>query len=241
MPLTQVQQNTNSASPAAGGVSVVFASPPVQNNLLLCAAMSGSFGNMTSSGWTLDPLLQEDQFCAMYLYYKIAGSSESSTVTWTPTVNDNTALWIAEYSGNDTAAVLDKTARNDPAANSATIATGTTAALAQADELAVAVIAAVRLATGATINSYSNSFTEVAEVVTTVGDSPVLGVATRDLAATTAITTTATFSVSVTRPIGLIATFKAGSAPAVTSGGGMGFRRVGRHRGRFPARDSVWY
>jgi hypothetical protein len=215
VPLTQVQQNTGSASPSAGGVSVVFGAGPTQNNLLLCAAMSSSFGSMTSSGWT--QAVAEDQFDAMYLYYKIAGAGESSTVTWTPTVNDRTAVWIAEYSGNVTVSPLDKTAVNDPAANASTIATGTTAALSQADELAVAVVSAVRVsATTATINSYNNSFTEIAEVPTTGADYPILGVATRDLAATTAITTTATFSVSVTRPIGMIATFKAAAAGGVT-------------------------
>lgn len=220
MPLTQVQQNTGAASPSAGGVSVVFAGSPAQNNLLLCAAMSSSFGSMTSSGWTQAVL--EDQFDAMYLYYKLAGAAESSTVTWTPTVNDRTALWIAEYSGNVTVTPLDKTAVNDPASNSATVASGTTAVLTQADEFAVAVVSAVRVsATTATISSYSNSFTEVAEVPTTGADFPILGVATRDLAATTAITTTATFSTSVTRPIGMIATFKAAAA-----GGGVTVKQL---------------
>jgi hypothetical protein len=88
------------ANPTAGALNVVYATPPVQNNLLIVAAMSSSFGSMTSTGWSSGPLT--DDFDAMYMYYKIAGASESSTVSWTPSANDETALWIAEYSGNVT-------------------------------------------------------------------------------------------------------------------------------------------
>jgi hypothetical protein len=211
MPLTQVQQNTGQANPTAGALSVVFGSAPVQNNLLICAAMSSSFGSMTSTGWSSGPLT--DDFDAMYMYYKIAGASESSTVSWTPSANDETALWIAEYSGNVTVSPLDGSTFNKPSVNAATIASGTTATLTQADELAVAVVSSVRAATGATVTGWSNSFVQVAEVNTTGGvDHPGVAVATRDLAATTAITTTATYSTTVNRPIGMIATFKAAAA-----------------------------
>lgn len=213
MPLTQVQQNTGMANPTAGALTVTFASAPTQNNLLIVAAMSSSFGSMTSTGWSAGPLT--DDFDAMYLYYKLAGASESSAVAWTPTTNDETAMWIAEYSGNVTASPLDGSNFNKPVANAATIATGTTATLTQADELAVGVVSAVRLATGATVTGWSNSFVQVAGIYTTGGtDHPGLAVATRALAATTAITSTATWSTTVTHPIGMIATFKAAAAAA---------------------------
>jgi hypothetical protein len=204
------------ANPTAGALNVVYATPPVQNNLLIVAAMSSSFGSMTSTGWSSGPLT--DDFDAMYMYYKIAGASESSTVAWTPTTNDETAMWIAEYSGNVTVSPLDGSAINKPSVSATTIATGTTATLTQADELAVAVVSAVRLATGATVTGWSNSFVQVAEVDTTGGtDHPGLVVATRALAATTGITSTATYSTTVTRPIGMIATFKAALPPAIAT------------------------
>lgn len=216
MPLTSVQTKTNVSSVAVASLAAVFTSPPTQGNLIVAAANSDATLTMTSSGFTAGPFLVNAT--GLYLWFKSAGASESSTVTVTPGVTASTELWIAEYSGN-AVTPFDASASGSDATNAATIPSGTTAATAQADELAIAAFGWSDATGVETADSYSNSFTEVVELKGLGGTATNLAVATLALAATGAQSTTATLSsnISTTRG-GVIATFKAsaGGAPVVS-------------------------
>lgn len=164
---------------------------------------------MSSSGWTLRNSAID--FTGLYHWWKIAGASESATVTITPGGTVTAELFIEEYSGN-TATPTDVTANNDPAVNASSIASGTTAALAQADELAVVAFGwndstgtaglATSLSGGYAINANLRGLDP------TTMDTW-LAVGSLATSATTAQSSTATLAASAGRPVGLIATYKA--------------------------------
>lgn len=250
MAIAPVQRKTNVSGAAVASLSAVFDTPPTSGRLLTAAVASDATVSMTSSGWTL--ATSAVNFLGLYLWYKVAGGSESSTVTVTPGVSAAVAIAVAEFSGN-TATPLDQVASNAVAASpnnasTATASTGTTAATAQADEYAIAVFATFN--GGETYDSYSNSFAETAEIIG-AGGSPVrLAVAEVVLTSTGTVETTATLSTAVsTGKHALIATFKAGSfsppvntvAPVVSGTAQQGQTLSATQGTWSPAGDSYTY
>ncbi|WP_156027808.1 hypothetical protein [Candidatus Solirubrobacter pratensis] len=160
---------------------------------------------MSSTGWSLAD--SSIGGTGLYLWYKIAGSSESSTVTIAPSVAASAELVVMQFTGNATSGVLDQTAH---ASGGAT--TGTTAATAQNDELAVAAVGMT--AVGGTISAtWTNGFTaNPATTVAAVGTNGTgIHVALRSLTSTGTVTSTATPSEG-SAVGGLVATFKASSS-----------------------------
>jgi hypothetical protein len=215
LPLTLVQSKTAVTATAASSLAAVFTSTPTSGNLLLAYANSDATITMSSSGWTLRNSAID--FTGLYHWWKLAGAAESSTVTVTPGGTVTTELFIEEYSGN-TATPADVTANNDPAVNASSIASGTTAALAQADELAVVAFGwndstgtaglATALSGGYAINANLRGL-DPSTMDTW------LAVGSLATSATTAQSSTATLAGSAGRPVGLIATYKAAVAAAV--------------------------
>ena len=121
MTWARVQQNDSGTVTGAAVASrtVTYASGPTQNNLLVAVAVASNDWTglaMSSSGWTLLHDLSQGtatgQGDRMNYWYKIAGASESSTVTVTVTNTARLSLWIAEYSGVDASNPIDVSITN---------------------------------------------------------------------------------------------------------------------------------
>ena len=216
MPLTLVRSKTAVTATSQSSLTATFdaSGTATAGNLLVACANSDATISLPS-GWTL--VVSVINFTGLYQWMKIAAGGETG-ITITPGATTTAEVWVAEYSGN-TATPLDKTASANPGVNASTIVSGTTATLAQADELAVACFGwNDSTGTAGTMLSLTNSFVEVADLR---GTDPTsmdtwLGVATLAVSATTALSTTATLGGSGGRPVGAIATYKvAGVAQAL--------------------------
>lgn len=103
MAYTRVQSASNGAVTAS--FALTLPNTPTPGNLLVACATSGS-AITNPSGWTVTNR-RDAQNCAV-MYHKIAGASESKTLTLSQGSN-NIAGAIIEYAGN-TAAPLDAAA-----------------------------------------------------------------------------------------------------------------------------------
>lgn len=92
---SRVQAASNGG--VAASLSVSLAKAPTPGNLLVCWWSSGSACTLTNSGWTAGPRVDANVGSAMY--YKIATSADTATVTFSLSRNDVTAGFI-EYAGN---------------------------------------------------------------------------------------------------------------------------------------------
>lgn len=218
MTIARAQANATAAS--AGAVSTLagtFGGTPTQNNLLVVTAVSDSTMNLpTGSGWSL--AVSAVNNCGLYIWYKVAGAAESATVTVNNTASATCVMCAMEWSGLLTASVLDKTASNGGVSGSSTIASGTTAATTQADELAIAAIADYNQAALA-LTSWSGGFTTEYDLRPSSGT-------IRDEGAAASLILTSTGAQSSTASLntpcganstGCIATFKAAAAAGATS------------------------
>ena len=213
MPGTLVQSKPGTTPSAATSLTVTFDTPPVENNLLIAVAGSDSVMTMASTGWST-PLAATD-FTDLKLWYKVAGAGEASAVQITH-ASDQSEMAIFEYSGMFTVTPQDKTATSMPGTSTATVPSGTTATLTQADELA---IAAWCRQGSAAVNSISNSFSEVCSIGGLGGTRTTMTVAVKDLSSTAAASSTAVFASASSNPSGLIATFKVALGPVSVSAG----------------------
>jgi hypothetical protein len=215
-PLIALVQKNYGTAYLASGVSATYNATPVAGNLLV--AIVGASGSSTiklPSGWS-SAINQSGASCTQpcqAILYKIAGSSESRTVT--VTLGDFLSvvgLQIYEYSGIDTASPLDKTASAN--GTSTSVSTGTTATTAQANELLVAGMV-IRAQTS--YGGWTNSFNEEADFQYRVGSAYVRTYAGANRIATAIGTysTTATTTVSAAWR-GQIATFRAAPIPTNT-------------------------
>lgn len=210
MPLSNVQRRTAGTTGAQASLTATFSPAPTQGNLLVACAVSDATLTMNSTGWTLG--ISAVNSCGLYQWWKIAGASESTTVQVSPSVSDTAALMIEEWSGN-VAAPVDKTSSLAVQATTTHPVTGTTAALAQADELAVGVIG-INETSG--YSAWTNSYVEVADFIGGVGQSQpsTLGVAELATSSTGAQTTSPTATLNNAEYSGLIITYKAAAAAA---------------------------
>jgi hypothetical protein len=141
--------------------------------------------------------------------YKIAAGGETA-ITWNWVAAEEGTAWVGEYSGLATSNVLDKSAENeaDLSIAVASIATGTTAATTQNDELAVGMLITDSGNSVGTTRSWTNSFSSIFEQpVPFDSGAPFLAVATKILSATGAVTSTASFNGS-DECYATVATFK---------------------------------
>lgn len=142
---TAFQENSNYASQAA-----TFDSAPTGGNLLICVASAGgragSIGLVAPSGWST-AFNQSYQYAgsseegAIAIFYKIAGASEGSTVTFTSTNTMRcSSITLMEWRNMKAASPLDVQTSNDETASTGLTAnTGTTATTTQAHVVAIAV------------------------------------------------------------------------------------------------------
>ena len=208
------RQEEYSANVVGTTVTTTFKQTPTQGNLLVCVYGGKiSDANLTGpgAGWTKAVSRQASVSLAAGMWYKIAGAAEATAVVCTQ-AGAAAPQWVQiyEYPGV-TATPLDVTASNSSAGAVVTLATGTTLATAQADEL---VIAAWQTNDPAgRLSSVTDSFEP--ELASNLGD-PALFAAAKVVSATGTQTSTGTWTTS-NACVGLIATFKLSAAPS-TSG-----------------------
>ena len=157
-------------------ISVVLDSAITSGNLLIAVwtshvvnlnatwAVSSSSGAFTTA---IDEVPSADFGPGAGIAYRQAGGSESTTINLVCTSAASTPdqeLWVGEYSGLLTSGVLDQVASVamiNSADNRLSQSSGTSGALAQNEELAIAAWGNHQVTTG---DSYSGSFTQVAKV-----------------------------------------------------------------------------
>jgi hypothetical protein len=219
MPLSLIQRITNQSAAQVTTLSAVYTTTPVQGHLLVTIGNSDATLGVTA-GWSLATQSVNDT--GLYQWYKIAGASEPSTVTVTPSAAASTEIVIEEWSGNVTVSPLDQVNNTSTATTTASINSSTSPATTQADELA---IAGLGWNVTGTVTTYTNAYTEVAELTGSGGVVTFLAVAERALVATGTTGTVGTLSPNnnATKS-GLIATYKAalvgttGSSSAAQAG-----------------------
>lgn len=210
MAFTIVQQK--SSTPNATTLTLTLDDPVTPGNLLVCGIDTSSSINPANDEWTRAEF--DTDFIGLYAFYQVAANSSSGTITRTMPVADRTNMWIAEVSGAGAwEVVLDDSTKNKPSENGAgSISSGTTTTLSQPDGWAIAFFGVSRNVSGGTssFTGYTNGFSEVAEVVSTGGDAPILAVATKQLGSgIDPVETTASLSSFENRPMGIILVFKA--------------------------------
>jgi hypothetical protein len=210
-----VQRATNFDNGASSTLTVDIATP-TQNNLLVAVLFTRSSAWTLPSGFSLaiehDNTSNDD---SLVIAYKVAGASEADP-QWSglDAGGDGTgaAASVYEFSGTATVSPFDDAEVSTGISSGTSKSSGTTATLAQADEVAIAGFGYRGVVPGATI-SFTNSYT-IGPNTNPVSDGggalAALLDAYRIVAATTAQETTASWT-GTSDVIGAIATFKAGA------------------------------
>jgi hypothetical protein len=154
--------NSAGAAVSAGSVSVTLSSAPVQGNLLVAIVSANNSSTLTLAGWSV-ALDASGQNVSQAIFYKIAGASESATMTATRTGGGAIGIQVFQYSGMATSNPLDQTATGTAAASISNV-NGTfscgSVTTAQANELVIAGLASRTTAGTSVNNAWSGSFTE---------------------------------------------------------------------------------
>lgn len=194
-----------------GGTSLVVTlrqAPTTGNLLVCCYGVRRPVANLLGpgEGWTAAVTRQSSTTCSAGIWYKISDGTETEITATHNAAAASQSLVVREYPGVS-ASPLDVTVSNaGPSITSLNF--GTTAATAQADELAVALLFTTAT-TPLRLSSWANDFEEV---LSPSINAPLMHVADKILTATGAVTTTAAWEASNTAA-GLIATFKLSAPP----------------------------
>lgn len=206
MAIAVVQSKQGNVSDNATSISATLDSAITEGNLLTVDCFTRSTTLTNPSGFTTDVnVVNSTELDVARIASKVAGASESTTITITQSPSDVGAIFVREISDQASSA-LDKTASTGRTTGATTISSGTTATLSQADEICLA-ICGLREDTSA--ESVDNSYTldAVTHSATPGGTDAILLSASRIVAATTAQQTDFSWTVSTTA-IAAIATYK---------------------------------
>ena len=161
----KVQQATFShpyLSPQTSATATLSVAATANNLLVAAIASDKSAGTYTvPSGFTRIGTAYTGASVSCDFAYKVATGGETA-IDWHYTTSQESAVWAGEYSGLVTSNVLDASAvanSNDVSVSSQT--SGTTAATAQADELAITFFGIDTDDSADLTRSWTNSFTEV--------------------------------------------------------------------------------
>ena len=206
-----VEQNKSANIRNSTSISATFDTAPTQDNLLVAVLSTRAASATNPSGWsTAIDVVNGVNNDLLRIAYKVAGASESSTVTFTLGAADQSALGIFEVSGNATSSPLDLTASTGRQNNVTSISSGTTATTTQADEI---LFVGYYMRETITSPSLDNSFTLVHHEATSGGQDITVVDGHRIVSATGAYESTASWTTSRVA-MGAIATFKAAGAAA---------------------------
>jgi hypothetical protein len=112
-----------------------------EGNLLLACHFTGASNSIAPSGFNtaVDLIDATANLDAGAIYYKVAGASESTTITCTISGgSDEQHLLVLEVRGPFDATPLDQTSKSAEPVTASSVSTGTTGTIAQADEFAIA-------------------------------------------------------------------------------------------------------
>lgn len=201
-----IQKATYGSSAAALTHTITLAKTPVQGDLMiLCADADNTVS--TPSGWTMQ--ISSIHSGALYLFSKVAGASEPTSISVTLSGSTSCALGYVEFAGRS--GTVDKTLATN-GVSTTTLTCGPTATTTQASEV---VIAAIGLweGTGHTWGpfiSFDHSFNMIIDISSTVTSAREdLGIAIALVTATGAYQSQGTWTTTATNTIdGVIATFK---------------------------------
>ena len=169
--ISRVQSVTkrDAVNSAPGIITVNLSQPATAGNLLVaCIAtdkQAGSYAIPTTNVNTTSFVMPSPYYNANVSFamaYKVADGGETS-VTWDMTANEESSIWVGEYSGAVTSGVLDVRAeKNSGDADVNVLSTGATAETSQADELAIACFGVdSAYSIGTASGSWDNGFTEL--------------------------------------------------------------------------------
>jgi hypothetical protein len=213
-----VQSKTYGSTASSASHSVTLDASPTTGNLLVLVVVGDSTVSATPSGWSVATSAVDGT--GSYVYYRVASAGLSATISITLSGSTSCVLLAFEYSGY-TATPLDKVA-SAVGQGPSTISTGTTVATTQANELLFAMVG-ISLSAGHTgdVSSWSNSFVQLGNAVSSGSTVNVRGAAAAlSVAVTGTYTTTASITTLLTPPgannSGIIATFKLNPATAYT-------------------------
>jgi hypothetical protein len=221
MAFGDVVGTVKTASASSGtSITATLDASPIAGNLIAIAHFSGA-NDSQARGTAVEAAAvtdagQTDQAAS---YYRFVQSGDGTSWGANSGTDDQQALVVVQIEGPFTSTPLDATqtsavSTGTPLANKTT---GTTAATAQNDEVAIGVVSHRTDSGnghGVTISAWSNSFTAVGHARDSAGTASEKGVAMcrKTLSATGAQETTATFAGvqegGPRRAMGLIATFK---------------------------------
>ena len=190
-------------------IAGTFASAPEQNDLISAVVMTRSSTLTNPSGYTTDlEVLNAVETDILRFTYKVAGASESDTVTFTGmSGSDGSALHLREISGGATASVEDAEGSTGRTTGVTSLASGD-AVTGNADDI---LIAGVAIRNAITNPSVTNSFVNLQHSAGNAGLEATLLTAERIVAATGTYNTTASWTNSVTAWAGIVS-YKAAAA-----------------------------
>ncbi len=192
-------------------VNATYASTPTSGNLLIAVVgdNGANAGTTTITGWTRAITVASSTSNEGSIFYKVSNGAESTTVTANNSDAGNMEIAIYEYTGF-TSPVLDKTSVGS--GSGTTCGVGTTATTTDPNELLI--VGAVGAGGAVTSPSWSNSYS-LRNSVTNVTRETITG--DQIVAATSAYTSTVTWTGAVSTAAGIQATFKS------TASAGSGF------------------
>ena len=207
-----IQEKANDGSGAT--LAVTLDSTPTEGNLLVCCHYSSKQTASGPSGWTTSVFIANDANSDdLNMTHKIAGASESTTVTVDNGSSGQAWMYVVEFEGPWDATPLDKTATDGPQTSDSTPTVGPTATTAQDDELLVAFVGGEDISPA---GSWTDSFTEIHDTGNLGGAKKEGAVASRLVTSTGAYQTTVTVDGGFYDTCFALATYKQGS------GGGGG-------------------
>lgn len=121
--------------------SVTLDNAITEGNLLLACHFTGDSNSIAPSGFdtAVDLIDATANLDAGAIYYKVAGASESTTITCTiGGASDEQHLSVLEVRGPFDSTPLDQTSKSAEPVTADSVSTGTTGTTAQADEFAIA-------------------------------------------------------------------------------------------------------
>lgn len=207
--VTDVQSKSYASTASNTSHSVTLDTAPTPGNYVFLFANSDEFiDTATVTGYTRYVFSQD--FCNVACYYRKIQSGDSATITITIAASNSMALFAWELSGLEPVAanLVDKTATAINQGGAGSISSGTTAVTSQANEFTIAALGQSGITHA--FNTYTNSFTEKAEIFTSGSAVNVrLAIAYKDLSSTGPQSTLCTMSGNTGgNDVGAIGTFR---------------------------------
>ncbi len=160
MAATLLQSKIAGSDVNVTSLAVVFDSPPTNGNTMIAflyTRAATTVRAISESGWAA--ILDEGIFQSGFaLWWKVAGASESSTVTGTLDSENECNMLIAEIQGAHASAPIDQSALTDSGTDSATSETTQSITPGQNGSCVLAFVA-VNENSGTFGNGWTNSFT----------------------------------------------------------------------------------